>query len=136
MHPQEYHHKGVLYSSIVFTSEVADDHKRDKSREEELRKIYAVGNDRLLKVLPPSEDYPPKETEGIVGQIAITNSRKLLFAGYNDTKKTGSVRCFKLPAFSGEDLEYQGHSKGIERIRVSYDDSYLFTVSQDGSLII
>ena len=136
MHPQEYHHKGVLYSSIVFTSEVADDHKRDKSREEELRKIYAVGNDRLLKVLPPSEDYPPTETEGIVGQIAITNSRKLLFAGYNDTKKTGSVRCFKLPAFSGEDLEYQGHSKGIERIRVSYDDSYLFTVSQDGSLII
>ena len=136
LHPQEYHHKGVFYTSVIFTSEIADDHKRDKSREEELRKIYAVGNDRLLKVLPPSEDFPPKETDGVVGQIAISRSGKLLFAGYNDSKKTGAVRCYKMPAFTGEDIEYQGHSKGIERIRVSFDDSFLFTVSQDGSLII
>lgn len=136
LHPQEYHHKGVTYSSVIFTSEIADDHKKDKSREEDLRKIYAVGNDRLLKVLPPSEDFPFKETDGIVGQITISRSGKLLFAGYNDSKKTGAVRCYKLPAFTGEDIEYQGHAKGIERMRVSFDDSFLFTVSQDGTLII
>lgn len=136
LHPQEYHHKGVLYSSVIFTSEIADEHKRDRSKEEELRKIYAVGNDRLIKALPPSDEIPPKETDGIVGQIAISRSGKMLFAGHNDLKKTGSVRCYKMPAFSGEDIEYQGHSKGIERIRVSFDDNYLFTVSLDGTLII
>ena len=136
LHPQEYHFKGVIFTSVVFSSEIADDSRREKSKEEELRKIYAVGNDQFLRVLPPSDGYPPKKTDEIIGQIAISRSGKLLFAGYNDFKKTGAVRCFKIPAFTGDDIEYQGHSKGIERIRVSFDDYYLFTVSQDASLII
>ena len=32
--------------------------------------------------------------------------------------------------------EVQAHGKGIERMRISYDNNYLFTAGKDGCLII
>jgi len=38
--------------------------------------------------------------------------------------------------FSDEILEMQTHSKAIKKIRVTFDDSYIFTAGEDGLLII
>lgn len=32
--------------------------------------------------------------------------------------------------------EVQAHSKSIERMRISYDNSFLFSASRDGTLLI
>ena len=32
--------------------------------------------------------------------------------------------------------EVQAHGKGVERMRISYDNNYLFTAGRDGTLII
>ena len=60
----------------------------------------------------------------------------MLFTGLNDPSQPGSIRCYKFEPFSGDYVEYQAHSKAIERIRVSYDDTHLFSVGQDGTVCI
>jgi cilia- and flagella-associated protein 57 len=41
---------------------------------------------------------------------------------------------FPLSNEPGEYQEHQGHSGPITKLRVSYDDSYLFSTSEDGCL--
>ena len=38
--------------------------------------------------------------------------------------------------FGDEIIDLQSHSKAIKKIRVTFDDSYVFTVGEDGLLII
>ena len=60
----------------------------------------------------------------------------MLFTGLNEQVWPGSIRCYKFEPFSGEYVEYQAHSKPVERLRVSYDDTHLFSVGQDGTVCI
>jgi hypothetical protein len=47
----------------------------------------------------------------------------------------GALRISRYP-FAEEIIELQTHSKAITKIRVTFDDSFLFTVGEDGVLII
>lgn len=61
---------------------------------------------------------------------------RLFFFGTNEKKMPGSLRVSKYP-FSGEEiLDLQSHAKGIKKIKITFDDSYIFTVGEDGLLII
>jgi len=42
----------------------------------------------------------------------------------------------KYPFGDEEILDLQTHSKGIKKLRVTFDDSYVFTAGEDGMLII
>ncbi|KAJ3101659.1 Cilia- and flagella-associated protein 57 [Phlyctochytrium planicorne] len=81
--------------------------------------IYAVGSDGVIKV-----------------RFIMSRSGKLLFAA---TTK-GSVRAFKYPISLDQttidSFEVQCHSAPIARIRISYDDSHIFTCGEDGCLWI
>ena len=46
----------------------------------------------------------------------------------------GPVQIYKLPL--DKINEIQAHSRPIERMRLSYDNNYLFTAGQDAALII
>jgi WD40 repeat protein len=48
----------------------------------------------------------------------------------------GTIRAMKYPFGNdpGEHQEHQAHSSSVTKIRVAYDDSYLFSVSEDGCL--
>ena len=48
----------------------------------------------------------------------------------------GCLRVAKYP-FTGEEiLELQTHGKGIKKIKITFDDQYIFTAGEDGMLII
>jgi hypothetical protein len=48
--------------------------------------------------------------------------------------RPGAVYIFKVPLDKLN--EVQAHSKPIERLKLSFDNNYLFTAGQDGALII
>ena len=66
-------------------------------------------------------------------QIVISHGGRMLFTGNTN----GMLRCIKFPlTVPGEWQEYQAHSSPISRMKISFDDQYLFTCSNDGSLIV
>ena len=75
------------------------------------------------------------ETGVTIKQIAITHNGKFLVAGIAEAEKPGAIRVYKFDPFNGDYLELQAHSLPIVRIRISYDDTYIFSAGQDGTLI-
>lgn len=76
------------------------------------------------------------ETGFPVGKLAISNTSKVLFAAMAGENTPGSVRCYKLAPLVGDYVEFQAHSSAIARMRISYDDNYLFTVGLDGCICV
>ena len=76
------------------------------------------------------------ETGVTIKQIAISHNSKFLVAGIAEAEKPGALRIYKFDPFNGEYIEIQAHSLPIVRIRITFDDTYIFTAGQDGSLII
>lgn len=76
------------------------------------------------------------ETAITVKQISITHNGKFLVAGVAEAEKPGALRIYKFAPFTGEYEEIQAHSLPIVRIRITFDDSYIFSAGQDGALII
>ena len=54
--------------------------------------------------------------------------------GTGEEERPGAVQIYKVPF--DKINEVQAHSKPIERMRLSYDNNFLFTAGQDGCLII
>lgn len=77
-----------------------------------------------------------------MSQLAITHNGKALFAGVGETGKPGAVVIYKVAENAQNETkldkvnEVQAHSRPIERMRLSFDNHQLFTVGQDGCLII
>ena len=61
---------------------------------------------------------------------------RFFFYGTNDKKLPGSLRVVRYPFGDEEILDMQTHSKGIRKMRVTFDDSFIFTAGEDGMLII
>ena len=93
--------------------------------------IIAVGSDKKLKEFDDSATGLAREIETgvLISQLIIPENGKHLFAG----TETGVIRAYKFP-LSGEFVEYQTHSGYCTRMRLSYDDTTLFSVSSDGSI--
>ncbi|KAH6584161.1 hypothetical protein BASA61_007631 [Batrachochytrium salamandrivorans] len=74
------------------------------------------------------------ESDCILTQVALSHSGRMMFTGTNN----GLLRAMKFPlgSESKDFQEHHGHSSAITKIRVSYDDQYLFTTSEDGCLYI
>ncbi|KAI8846623.1 hypothetical protein BC829DRAFT_263014 [Chytridium lagenaria] len=74
--------------------------------------------------------------KGSYSHVLMSRSGKLLFSA---TSK-GSVRAFKYPfgpdINTTDSFELQCHSAAIARMRISYDDTHLFTCGEDGCLWI
>jgi chromosome segregation ATPase len=98
-------------------------------------KVYAVGSDSNLKVIEGEEIKSEEDCHGdTLTQLALLHTRapvkdRVLFAG---TEK-GAIRMLELP-LDGRFEDRQAHSGPITRMRMSPDDQYLFTASQDGCL--
>merc|ERR1719482_2442161 len=97
--------------------------------------MYVVGSDKMLKEIHSSQLKNYFEAGTTLGQLALANGAKTLFAGVAETDSPGPVRCYKFP-LDGEYVEYQAHAAPCSRIRVTYDDSYLFSSGEDGCLYI
>lgn len=110
--------KGCNYTCVVSTPDS--------------RNIYAVGSDKKLKEFDEtnqiSKEFP---TGSVLTQVVLPASGRTLFAA----SELGTVRSYKFP-LNGEFAEYQCHSAPITRMRISFDDSLLFCVSEDACLFV
>ena len=94
---------------------------------------FVVGNDKKIW---HSKDSKNGFDAGInISQLALTNNQKALIAGTGEEGKPGSIHIYQVPQLAKLN-EVQAHSKPIERMRMSYDNNFLFTGGQDGLLII
>lgn len=114
---QEYVQKGVKFTSALCT----DDNK-----------IYAVSDDNNLKEINGQTVVKAMVFPIQLTQLMVSHSPpRMLFAGTS----TGIIRAFKFP-LTGGFKDYQAHSGLVTGVRVSQDDAFLFSVSEDGCLTV
>merc|ERR1719230_1982464 len=97
--------------------------------------MYVVGNDKMLTEVFGGQAQSLVQAGTSLGQIVLSNSAKTLFAAVSEPDAPGPIRCYKFP-LDGDYIEYQCHSAPATRIRVTYDDQFLFSCSEDGCLFI
>jgi len=95
------------------------------------RSIFAVGSDHKLKEISDSNITREFDAACVINQIVLSHSGRMLFAG----TELGTVRSYKYP-LNGDFAEIQVHSAPITRLRITYDDAFLFTGSEDGTVYI
>lgn len=75
------------------------------------------------------------ESNVTLGQLAFAPCTQALVAGVAEPDLPGSLRCYSFP-LSGDYVEYQAHAAPVSRIRITWDELYLFSTGDDGCLCI
>ena len=101
--------------------------------------IYATGQDRSIREISRKEQKSVEELryeENLTySQILIGYQRSLIYAGLAEQNRPGSIQIFRYTDSTIEKAcEVQAHSLQIERMRLNYDNSKLFSVGYDGTL--
>lgn len=114
---QELVQKGCKFTSALCTED---------------NKIYAVGDDRMLKEILDKNINKTLDAGVILTQLVVSHPpQRMLFAGTIN----GVIRSFAFP-LTGVVKDYQCHHKTVSRMRMTHDDAFLFSVSEDGCLAI
>ncbi|VDK34050.1 unnamed protein product [Taenia asiatica] len=101
---------------------------------EDAKITYAVGSDRKLKEITDSAITLEVESEDmLLTAIALSRSGRILVCGGQE----GHVRSYRFP-FSNHNVweDYVGHCDSILKMRITLNDEYLVTVSNDGSIMV
>ncbi|CAM9161858.1 unnamed protein product [Discosporangium mesarthrocarpum] len=117
----EFVQKGTIYTCALSTKEA----------------VFTVGNDHMLKELEIPDLLMTKELNGGVtlGQIVLSNSEHMMFAGTAEGGKPGCVRAYNFP-LTGAFLEYPCLGTPVTRMCVTHDDQYLVVADEASSLFI
>jgi WD40 repeat protein len=124
---QIYFQKGIKFNDVLYAVD---------SKTGEGKSVFCTGTDKEIKEIQRGACVRHLETSVLMSRVAVTHSGKMLVATMGEAERPGSIRTYKFEPMDGEFIEYQAHSLPIERLRISYDDSFIFTVGQDGCLII
>lgn len=119
----EFVQKGVLYYSALCNREGTA--------------VYAVGSDRLLKEIEIASSQLIKEHmyEAPMGQLVMSRSQRFLFGAGTETDRPSAIRALKFP-LTGESTVFQCLSAPVTRLRISFDDQFLFATGEDGAVFI
>lgn len=95
---------------------------------------FAVGSDKTLKEISDSAILREVDAgEATLTNVALSRSGRMLFAGTS----RGTLWSLKFPlTIPGEWQELQGHGSTISKMKITYDDQFLVTVSEDSSIIL
>jgi hypothetical protein len=96
--------------------------------------IFAVGSDKTLKEIIDSQIVRELESDVVLSQVILSHSGKMMFVG----TLNGTIRAMKYPlsAESHEYQDHQAHASPVTKLRISFDDQFLFSVAEDGCLFI
>merc|ERR1719253_42515 len=97
--------------------------------------MYVVGSDKMLREVCGGQAQNVVQANTTLGQIVLSNSAKTLFAAVAEPDAPAPIRCYKFP-LDGYYNEFSCHSAPCTRIRITFDDYFLFTCSEDGCLFI
>ncbi|KAI8825817.1 WD40-repeat-containing domain protein [Fimicolochytrium jonesii] len=97
------------------------------------RNIYAVGSDKTLKEITDSQIVREQESDVVLTQVILSQSGRMMFVG----TANGTIRSIKYPLGNDNEFqEHQAHSAPVTKLRVSFDDQFLFSTSEDGALYV
>ncbi|KAI9144944.1 WD40-repeat-containing domain protein [Paraphysoderma sedebokerense] len=104
------------------------------------RTVFAVGTDKMLKEI--TDSVVVRELQSSVGltQVLISNSGKMMFV----STILGTVKAVRFPLptdltdLDADELaqEHQAHGVPVTKLRISFDDRYLFSACEDGFIYI
>lgn len=97
--------------------------------------MYVVGTDKMLREVCNGQPQKLITADTTLGQIVLSNSAKTLFAAVAEPDAPAPIRCYRFP-LDGYFNEFTCHSAPVTRIRLTFDDYFLFTCSEDGCLFI
>lgn len=117
--------KGTNFSCVIAYTDPAS----------QMNTMYVVGSDKMLKEVQNSRLNYYAESNVVIGQLALASTARALFAGVAEPDIPGPVRCYAFP-LDGDYAEYQAHSAPVSRIRITFDENYLFSAGEDGCLVI
>jgi len=121
--------KGTSFSCVIAHSDLATGGNT----------MYVVGSDKMMREV--FSDQKTSQAQSVVqagttlGQIVLSNTVKTLFAAVAEPDAPAPIRCYKFP-LDGFYNEFPAHSAPCTRIRLTFDDNYLFSCSEDGCLFI
>ena len=97
--------------------------------------LYAGTSDRQIRSFNEKTPVAIMDAGVILGNFVVTKNQEYVIAGIEENKKPGSLRVYKYP-FNGEFAEIEAHSTEVKKIRISYNNKYLFSAGADGTLFI
>jgi len=95
-------------------------------------KIYAAGNTGTLKEIQDCQLEKEPKMGCEVTQLVISHvPERMMFAGM----ATGVIRSLKFP-LTGDQHDYAVHTSTVARLRITFDDSYIFSAGEDGVIAV
>ncbi len=95
-----------------------------------------VGSDKMIKeVYNCTLQSGFESSQFTLGQVTLPSSGKALFAGAA-ADEVSPIRCYRFPLDEQDYTDYAAHCAAVSRVRVSYDESCLFSTGDDGCLFI
>ena len=103
------------------------------------RTTFAVGTDKTLKEISDSQIVKDVHTESktapeaVLTQLALSFSGRMFFAATS----RGAIRAIRLPLTDPwEGTVHPAHCGSVSKMRVALDDQHLFSVGDDGCVIV
>ena len=97
--------------------------------------VYAGTSDRQIRSFRDNTPLAVMDAGATLGNLIVTKGRDYMFAGVEEKQKPGPIRVYKYP-LNGDFGEVEAHSSEIKRIRLSYNNKFLFSAGSDGTLFI
>lgn len=98
--------------------------------------IFATGMDKSIREIKNGKEIRIFEQSVNLSQIEMMFNEKAFFTGVTEANKPGSVQVVMYPFQRGKVTEIQAHAQTVNRIRISYDNQYLYTAGADGTLCV
>lgn len=110
--------------------------KAFKPEEKKPPLVFATGMDKSIREFQGGEEIQRFEQNVNLNQIEMLHNGRAFFTGVNEQNKPGSVQVIMYPFQKGKIFEVQAHAQTVNRIRISYDNQFLYTAGADGSLAV
>lgn len=99
------------------------------------RLVYASTSDKQIRAFKDKTLLNIMDAGLVLGNLAVTRNQQYVIAGVEEKQKPGPLRVYGYP-LTGEFAEVEAHAAEVRKIRISYNDKYLFSAGADGTLFI
>jgi len=97
--------------------------------------LYAATSDRQIRSFKDKTLTAIMDAGITLDNLVITKTQEYMIAGVEEKQQPGSLRVYKYP-LNGDFTEVEAHSAEVKRIRISYNNRFLFSAGGDGTLFI
>jgi WD40 repeat protein len=92
--------------------------------------VVAVGTDSQVTSNVTSATDKSRNLNAYLSEVCMMKSGRAVIAGVGEPNRPGELQVWKFPL--ERTLSVQAHSKAVTRLRLSHDNSWLYTAGADG----